>query len=172
MVMLSGSLLFEFDEKTKKPEMSTQPWGWNVFASASDDDRGMGQLVPHSETGSRRSLAFAAGRTFSGYSRRSLGPAQEANGHPSQRARAPSEVAPSEVRTLIDTVLVRNFNQEIRPLAINKQLYERAWWYDPPRTDIVRPRVSFELSVPLYATLPNGIRAVPRLSSSHCRISI
>ena len=166
MVMLSGSLLFEFDEKTKKPEMSTQPWGWNVFASASDDDRGMGQLVPALRDRVAPFIGFCGGAHILG-----LFEAKSRGSSGGERAsRAPSEGAASEVRTLIDTVLVRNFNQEIRPLAINKQLYERAWWYDPPRTDIVRPRVSFETSDPLFATLPewdSGRAASLELPLSH-----
>ena len=160
MVMLSGSLLFEFDEKTKKPEMNTQPWGWNVFASASDDDRGMGQLVPALRDRVAPFIGFCGGAHILGlFEAKSRGSSrgERAPGEGATRVTsegAPGEGAPSEVRTLIDTVLVRNFNQEIRPLAINKQLYERAWWYDPPRTDTVRPRVTFEPSDPLFATLP------------------
>jgi hypothetical protein len=157
VLLLSGSFSFEFDDHTAAPEDKTRPWSWNVMAAAGDPDRGMGQLVPAFRDRMVPFVGFCGGAHILG-----LFEAQRALSE-----RATGEDSPS-VRTLLDAVIARNINQEIRPLKLTRDYYERAWWYDSPRTDLVRPVVSFEAADPLFASVPGGDRRESReLPLSH-----
>jgi hypothetical protein len=157
VVFLSGSLSFEFDDHTAAPEDKTRPWSWNVMAPAGDPDRGMGQLLPAYRDRMVPFIGFCGGAHILG-----LFEAQQALAQRNEGADPPS------VRALLDAVIVRNTNQEIRPLKMTRDYYERAWWYDPPRTDRVRPVVSFDAADPLFASLPGGERRESReLPLSH-----
>jgi hypothetical protein len=156
VLLLSGSLSFEFDDHTAAPDDKSRPWSWNVLAPAGDPDRGMGQLLPAFRDRVAPFIGFCGGAHILGL-------------FEAQRALADRESGEAPVvRALLDAAIVRNTNQEIRPLKLTRDYYERAWWYDPPRTDRVRPVVTFDAADPLFTSLPGGDRRESReLPLSH-----
>jgi hypothetical protein len=162
VLLLSGSLSFEFDDHTAPPSDTTMIWSWNVMASADEPDRGMGQLIPAYRERIAPFIGFCGGAHILGLF--------EAERVLAERARGGGDgtEAPPNARSVIDAVITRNTNQEIRPLKLGRPYYERAWWTDSERMDRIRPVVTFDPSDPLFAALPGDERRQSReLPLSH-----
>lgn len=124
LVILSGSLDWEYDDESEPYPYKLGHFRWDVASKATDEDRGMGLL---------RDVVRARAAPFMGF----CGGAQIL-------------ALLAEGGDDFDRVLARNGNAQIRGLITQKNPYERAWWSDPPATDAARPVFHYDPQDPVF----------------------
>ena len=141
-LLLSGSLDWDVADHTligpAEPDTGAPTehlHGWNVLAPAASADRGMGQLAALVRRRALPIVGFCGGA------------------HILALLEARGEGAEVDASEVADRVLARNVNISIRPLRLNRRLYERAWWTDAERVQARRPVVRFDPVDPLFAGL-------------------
>ncbi len=149
LVVLSGAYDWEFDETTAASPLKPGHFRWNVLADGLGPGRGMGRLAPAVVARSAPFLGFCGGA-------QALALFEAA-------ARSPG----AEGYNLLDRVLLRNDNGPVRGIITRKEPYERAWWYDKPALDELRPSIAFAPAAPLDSLGFRGRRESRELPSSH-----
>jgi hypothetical protein len=160
VVVLSGSLDWEFGEPTGPSGGKPGHWTWNALARASEPGRGMGQLREALERRSAPFLGLCGGAQILAV--------LEAARRLEESGAAGS--AALSAQAVYDRVLARNDNRPVRGLVERKDLYEHAWWFDPPKDDAARPTIRFDPSDRLFEGLGGAGRArssTRELASSH-----
>jgi len=148
VLILSGGMNWDHGNQTGRSMQRPNAWVWNAVADARSADRGMGALGPVVRDRKAPLIGLCGGAQILAM--------LEAMG-----------VQPDRVH---DTLLVRNSNDAVRGILKNEARTERAWWFDPPKTDALRPLIEFDPSDRLFETLagPDGARHASReFPSSH-----
>lgn len=158
IVILSGSLDWDFDTSTHDWPTKPGHYSWDVLSDARSIGRGMGRLADAVRSRSAPFVGFCGGAQILAL----------LDGAPASRDLT-RQGSPNDGPTEFDPFVIRIGNEPIRGLLTRASPYERAWWSDPPHMDADRPEIFFDPSDPLFDTLGGSSRrsSSRELPSSH-----
>ncbi|MFO0660728.1 MAG: hypothetical protein U0165_12985 [Polyangiaceae bacterium] len=140
VVMLSGSLSWEFGDETKpfKDRSGKPTWTWDPTALPTDADRGMGHLRGAVRHRVAPFIGFCGGAQILAL--------LEAGATDGNAPVDPRESKPVDV----EDVLQRIDNRPIHGALTEGVPIERSWWFDAPAADSYRPTIKLDATSPLF----------------------
>jgi hypothetical protein len=148
VLILSGGMNWDHGNRTGRSMQRPGAWVWNAVADARSADRGMGALGPVVRGRMAPLIGLCGGAQIL----------------------AMLEAMASQDDPVRDILLVRNSNDAVRGILNSEARTERAWWFDPAKSDALRPVIEFDPSDRLFETLAglDGARRASReFPSSH-----